>query len=440
MKRQMLVCAGLMLAVVPVLGCHRAAQASGTAAPADASGSPPFAVDACAAALAPAASRTDRDRAIARAQQDAGKPANAHGALERLGYLYVARARVSNDPGDYTLAEKTASCLESRYPDEAAALLLRGHVLHQLHRFREAEQIARTLVARRTLVLDYGLLGDVLMEQGQLTEAAAAYQKMLDLKPFYQSYTRAAHVRWLKGDLQGAIAAMRLAIQSASPRDPESSAWAWTRLAGYELQAGRLREAAKAAETALQHQPDYAAALLAQGRILLALKRPSEATAVLRRATGLNPLPEYQWTLADALRLQGLTAEAETIERELTAGGAAGDPRTLALYLATRRTDPEKALALAEEELRTRADVFTLDAHAWALAAVGRVAEARQVIERAMAEGTEDARIFLHAGVIHDAAGQRREAIRWLSKAERLSATLLPSEARELTAHLKGAH
>jgi tetratricopeptide (TPR) repeat protein len=262
---------------------------------------------------------------------------------------------------------------------------------------------------------------------------------MLDLKPFYQSYTRAAHVRWLRGDLQGAIAALRLAIQSASPRDPESSAWAWTRLAAYELQAGRLAEASQAAETALQHQPDYAAALLAQGRILLARKRPSEATVALRRATELNPLPEYQWTLADALRAQGLAGEAETIERELTAG-VAGDPRTLALYLATRRTDPARALALAEEELRIRADVFTLDAHAWALAAVGRLAEARQVMGRALAEGTQDARLFLHAGVIHAAAGERDEARQWLNKADRLSAMLLPSEADALATHLKGAH
>ena len=440
MTRQMLVVAGLMLTVGANLGCQQPAKASGPASPAVARSSPPPAIDACAAALAPAAGQSERDRAIARAQQDAGTPAHAHGALERLGYLYVARARVSNDPGDYTLAEKAAGCLESRYPNEAAALLLRGHVLHQLHRFREAEQIARTLVARRTLVLDYGLLGDALMEQGQLAEAATAYQKMLDLKPFYQSYTRAAHVRWLKGDLQGAMAAMRLAIGSASPRDPESSAWAWTRLAAYELQAGRLREASKAAETALQHQPEYSAALLAQGRILLAMKRPSEATAVLRRATQLNPLPEYQWMLADALRGQGRDDDAATIERELTTGGATSDPRTLSLYLATRRTDPEKAVALAEEELRTRADVFTLDAHAWALASAGRLAEAREVIGRALAEGTEDARIFLHAGVIHAAAGQRREAMRWLSKAARLRATLLPSEADELTTHLRSAH
>ena len=32
-----------------------------------------------------------------------------------------------------------------------------------------------------------------------------AYQKMADLKPCLQAYTRIAHVRWLKGDLEGAI-------------------------------------------------------------------------------------------------------------------------------------------------------------------------------------------------------------------------------------------
>ena len=104
---------------------------------------------------------------------------------------------------------------------------------------------------QRQFVLDYGLLGDVLMEQGRLTEAPTAYQKMIDLKPFYQSYTRAAHLRWLKGDLDGAIELIRKAIAAARPRDPESIAWAYTRLAGYELQRGRLDDAERAADSAL---------------------------------------------------------------------------------------------------------------------------------------------------------------------------------------------
>ena len=429
MNRWMFVLAGLLLSAGLTAACERREKAitaiTATTIP-----------DSCAAALAHGQEQNDRDRAIARAQQEARSGARTRDALERLGYLFVARARASNDDGDYTLADMAATCLAARYPGDSGALLLKGHVLHQLHRFHEAEQLARMLVARRTVVLDYGLLGDALMEQGRLSEAAEAYQKMLDLKPFYQSYTRAAHLRWLKGDLAGATDAIRLAIGSASPRDPESSAWAWTRLSAYELQAGRFSDASAAAENALRYEPAYAAALLAQGRILLATSRSADAVAVLRRAASLNPLPEYQWTLADALRVQGLSADADVIEQEIVKHGSISDPRTYALYLASRRRDVPKAIALAEAELRTRADVFTLDAHAWTLAASGRIDEARDAMVRALAEGTADARLFLHAGVIDAAAGRHREARQWLKKAERLRATLLPSEAAELARHL----
>ena len=411
-------------------GCHRGSAR--TESPRSAVTAP----DACTVALAAGAGTSDRDREIERAQKDARGASRANEALERLGHLYVGRARVTNDPGDYTLAAATADCLDASYPGEAATLLLRGHVFHQQHRFRDAEQVARTLIARRTMVLDYGLLGDALMEQGRLAEAAEAYQKMIDLKPFFQSYTRAAHVRWLKGDLEGAAAALRLAIGSASPRDPESSAWAWTRLSAYELQAGRLGEAQTAAGRALEYQPDYAAALLAQGRVLLAMRRGSEAIERLRAAARLNPLPEYYWVLADALRQQGSDADADRVEQEL-ARSAGADPRTFALFLATRRSSVDRAVELAENELKVRADVFTLDAHAWALAAAGRFDEARTHIRRATAEGTADARLFLHAGVIHLESGERRDAKRWLDRAARLQPTLLPSEAAMLAAYQK---
>jgi tetratricopeptide (TPR) repeat protein len=388
---------------------------------------------ACAAALAPGRHDTETDHAIVRAQQQARDSARAQQALERLGYLFVARARANNDAGDYALAEMTATCIGSRFPESNAGLLLRGHVLHQLHRFREAEQIARQLVARREVALDYGLLGDALMEQGRLMDATAAYQRMIDLKPFYQSYVRAAHLRWLRGDLEGAIDLMHLAIDSASPRDPESAAWAWTRLAAYALQAGRMKEVTAAVDAALSHRPDYAPALLVRGRAFLATNRPAEALESLRRAAQLNPLPEYQWTLSDALRLAHRDDEALPVERELLSRGAATDPRTLALFLATRHDDAALAVRLTEQELLARQDVFTLDAHAWALAAQGRLDDARRVMTRALAEGTEDGRLFFHAGAIEAAARRPIEARRWLAKAEHLRAMLLPSESAELS-------
>ena len=53
-------------------------------------------------------------------------------------------------------------------------------------------------------------------------------------------------------------------------------------------------------------------------------------------------------------------------------------------------------------------------------------------VTRALAEGTQDGRLFLHAAAITAAAGQRAEARGWLNKAEKLRTMLLPSELAEL--------
>jgi len=377
--------------------------------------------------VAIAASHGGED-SIAKLQQDLRDRRAPARAAEQLGYRFISRARLTNDPGFYKVAEQAAACLESIAPGEPAALLLRGHVLHQMHRFGEAEAIARRLVSLREFVLDFGLLGDVLMEQGRVADAAEAYQKMIDLKPFYQSYTRAAHLRWVKGDLPGAIELMNSAVKSASLRDPESVAWAYSRLAYYELQRGHLAEAERMADASLRYVPDYAAALLARGRVELAQKKYTAAVETLERAARLNPLPEYQWTLADALRLLNRNDEADAMERQLVRDGLASDPRTLALYLSTRGVDGERAVDLARREMGNRRDVFTLDALAWALASTGQAREASSIIDRVLAEGTQDGRLFLHAAVIAAADGRSADARRWERKAHTLRFTLLPSE------------
>jgi hypothetical protein len=61
-------------------------------------------------------------------------------------------------------------------------------------------------------------------------------------------------MRWLKGDLDGAIEAMQLAVGAASPQDAESAAWVNTRLASYEFQAGRVQEAEQRCALALSLQ------------------------------------------------------------------------------------------------------------------------------------------------------------------------------------------
>jgi tetratricopeptide (TPR) repeat protein len=412
--------------------CSRRPVAASDAAPAASAAASQS--GACTRALAPLPARGALGNEIAAMQSRINGPLRA-AALEQLGHALVARARLTGDAGLYDAALDAAACLSADDPADPRAGLLRGHVLHQQHRFREAEAIARTLSTTRGSALDFGLLGDALMEQGRLDEAARAYQTMIDLKPFYQSYTRAAHLRWLRGDLDGAVQMMRLAISAASPRDPEAGPWARTRLAFYQLQQGRRREAAEACDLVLRDRPDYAPALLVRGRVFLADGQVADAVTVLRRAAAIEALPEYQWLLADALRLAGAADEAARLDAEIEREGRLRDPRTLTLFLATRKRTPADAVALAERELAVRSDVFTHDALAWALASAGRFEEANAHMTRALAAGTRDARLFLHAASLARADKRSADVRRWLRKARPLAATLLPSE-RDLLAAL----
>jgi tetratricopeptide (TPR) repeat protein len=389
---------------------------------------PAFDSSPCGIALASHKGDEEIDREIQRLQGEARSDSQQAATMKRLGWALIAKARLSYDPGYYKLGEQCALCIRAKDNNDPDALLLQGHILQSLHRFKDAEPIARNLVTIRNEAFDYALLGDVLMEQGRLDEAVGAYQKMIDLRPDLQSYTRIAHLRWLKGDLEGAIAVMRMAVTSGSPRDSEPTAWAYTRLGIYQLQVGDIEMATKSADIASQFAENYAAALLLRGRILLAQDNAKKAIEFLRPAAALTQLPEYEWALADALREAGKSEAADELEQLLTRHGARNDPRTFALYLATRGQHLQQALKLAEDEMNARADVFTMDTLAWTLSANGRLAEAREYSKRALREGTQDARLFYHAGSIALDVGDFADAARFFALSDRIKQMLMPSE------------
>lgn len=382
----------------------------------------------CAIALVPQKGDEAIDRKIRRLQDEARSGTKRIESMKRLGWTFVGKARSSYDPGYYKLAEQCSLCVQSAQANDPDALLLQGHILDSLHRFKEAESTARELVSIRNEAPDHGLLGDVLMEQGGLDEAVISYQKMIDLRPDLQAYTRVANMRWLKGDLEGAIDVMQMAVTAGSSRESEATAWAYTRLATYELQAGNIESAAKAAGIALQFAENYASALLVRGRILLVQNKASEAIESLRRAAVLTSLPEYQWALADALREMGDSQAAEEVESRLVNNGTANDPRTFALYLVTRGERVQQALALAQRELNTREDIFTMDAVAWTLKANNRLSEARDYSEKSLKEGTQDARLFYHAGAVAMALGDYANAGVAFRHADAIKQMLMPSE------------
>ncbi|MGH7945169.1 MAG: tetratricopeptide repeat protein [Opitutaceae bacterium] len=378
--------------------------------------------------LAPHDGTAAEDVEIRRWQQRAHRADATADVFERLGWAYVAKARRTLDAGFHALAGKTVDVADKRFGARAGTRSLRGHALHNLHRFREAGSVARRLVAERGAPLDLALLSDVLIEQGKLAEGVAILQRMVDAKPGPEAFARIAHVRWLKGDLAGAMAATESALQASDVRDLETRSWLLVRLSGFCLQRGDSTRALALADAAADSTSSYPPALLARGRALIARGNFIAAITPLREAAGLQPVPEYQWWLADALAATGQREQGLEVEHQLKARGAAGDPRSLALYLATRGEESEKSVHLARAGLAERADVFSRDALAWALFANGDVNGAAGQMRAALVEGTKDARLFLHAGEIALARGERDDAAKHFAEACSAAATLTPSE------------
>lgn len=417
---------GLTVGLLGTAGCR--AQSSEEPVPA----APLARPGPCEVVLAGKHPKSDAQRGRVEADLAAGRDPTV--SLERLGWAYVHVAREASAETWNTLADAAASCLLQHKPESLEARLLKGYLAQSRHDFREAERVGRELIGLRETPFDHGLLGDALVELGRLGEAAAQYQAMLDLKPDLHSYSRTAHLRWLHGDLDGALEVMRLAVGAGSPRVAEPYAWALTRLAWLEAQKGRAAAANIALTQALTAVRDYPPALLESAKLRIAEQRTGDAIDLLSIAVRRQPLPEYQWALADALALDGRASEAAKAEAELEKHGASHDRRTFSLYLATRDRQVGQALELARAETRTRGDPLTHDAHAWAAFRAGALAEAGAAMDRALATRVDDARVHLHAAYIQNARNGPAAAEVHLRRATALAALLHPSERRLLDA------
>lgn len=391
--------------------------------------------DSCSIALAeqlPDEGQTpdQEDIAIDRHQSAVKAAPHRIGHLESLGWSFVAKARKSRDPGYYTLALETGRCIDSRFTNSNESLLLRGHALHNLHRFTEAEDISRRLVERRGIWFDHALRGDVLLELGRVDDAIEHYQVVADVKPGPQAYARVSKVRFLTGDVDGAVALMSLAAKSTSPRMQEPKAWAYVQLALLHMEVDQLEDAESAVSIALETLPTYAPALHAKGRLLLAQGKTAAAVSSLEQAVKNDAQPEFLWTLIEALREDGQYQIARSFEDQLLTRGGTEDPRTLSIFLATQGAAAAHALHLAEEELKQRQDVFSLDALAWALSNAKQHQKALVHSTEAIETGITDTRLLLHAFVIAKRAGALQTYRDLEQKLKPRLHLLLPSEQR----------
>lgn len=369
----------------------------------------------------------------------AASASEARRALEQATKLQL-QARTTGDPELYPRIE-VALRRALRF-DSGSAEALRGlaALAASRHRFRETLELAE---AARQLEPDVaavsGLIGDANLELGRYPQAFAAFDRMAALKPSANSYARTSYARQLRGDIAGAIATMRLAVDASAPVG-EPAAWTRTLLGNLLLLDRRLSAARQSFREALLFSPSYPAALAGLGEVALARRDVSGALRFLRRAVRSGAVPEFAVRLGDTAARVGLDAEArrawreaERLERLFARNGGSNLLETAEFDLNHDRNQRD-ALVRARRGRAERPSVEGDHVLAWALYKNGLCAEARRVSLRSFRLGTPDVDGLYHHSLIERCLGNPATAQEYLDRVQRLAPAYLaaPPSAKRL--------
>ncbi len=342
-----------------------------------------------------------------------------------LAQVYLQQARETGREGDFL--PKARQALDRALtldPTSFHARALQASMMNTLHQFEAGKEMADALLARNDrMTFVHGIRVDALVELGDYPAAIEAADRMLSLRPNLAAYARAAYLRELHGDVDGAIRAMRLAAD-AGAWGRTDRAWTLYQLGLLYLQSNRPDTAAFIFKGILDERPGYAFALAGLGRVHLARAAYDEALDAFRKAYAVQPRPLFLEWMAETYRDAGDTVQANSLyDRVLASMEAArawGENVDMeqADLLATLGRDLPRALALARHNYERRPrHLHSMETFAWALNQNNRPTEAVPLIEEVLSMNPADAMAQYRAGVIYLKAGLREKGRQALQSA-----------------------
>jgi len=373
-------------------------------------------------------------------------------AHNKLAGYYLRRVRETGDLTYLNLAARTSRVSLSTMPAEknSAGLAELAQVEFTSHDFAASRDHARRLAELESdKSYPQQILGDALLELGEYDAARGAYWRMEQLGgarglTAVASEQRLSRLAALNGDPASATRHMRRAtsLALAIPNPPrETVAWCRWQLGELAFSTGDYGAAEQHDRDALITFPGYYRALASLGRVRAARGDISGGIEQYERAVRLLPDPSFVAALGDLYKLNGRNAEAEAqyalVEAIAHLSEMSGNlyNRQQALFLADHDKKLREAYENAAKEYSVRKDIYGADAVAWTALKAGKIHEAEAAIKEALRLGTQDARLFYHAGMIMKAAGDTASAQNYLRRAIQLNPefdplqTLIASQA-----------
>jgi tetratricopeptide (TPR) repeat protein len=343
-----------------------------------------------------------------------------------LGLAYLTRAGELADSRLYLRSDAQLDAALRIDPRSFAANSASGKLALARHDFRAALAFGeRARAVNSSTASNYEVLTDAHIELGQYGAAERTLRRWVNLKPGLAPYARVSYFRELHGDIEGAIAAMRMAAASAGAAD---FTYLHSLVGKLEFDRGRYAAARRAYTEVLAVDPAYPAALAGLGSVAAARGNFDTALRQYQAAAQAQPVADYPLAIGELQELAGHEQAAERayartaflIKRERPNGV---DVRVELALFEAEHGDPMRAVALARASLPDRPSVVGYDALAWSLHHAGMHGQALEASREAMKLGSRDPLFLYRAGMISAAAGAE-------SRAQRLLGTLLEQSPR----------
>ncbi|MCF0058779.1 tetratricopeptide repeat protein [Dyadobacter sp. CY356] len=342
--------------------------------------------------------------------------------------IYLSEARITGEhPYYYPAVLKILDGVLSMDPKNFEALTFKSSVKMSQHQFSEARDLAekaRQINPSNAYV--YGVLVDANVELGNYKEAVTMSDKMQELKPSLESYSRASYLREIYGNYPGSIAAMKLAVQAGLPGS-EPQCWSKNTLGHLYETTGQLKEAEIQYQQILAMRPSYAFALRGQAQIFKARKEYDKALTELEKAAKIMPEFSFHEEMADIYALQGNADKAKQKYADVVKmldedarSGHAVDLELCKLYTKTAQLDSALVYGLKEYSRRPQnidvnhalAQVYFLDKN---------TNKAKQHIDIALSTGSKDPEILQIASNIELAMGNKESGNKLIAQAKKVN-------------------
>jgi len=342
----------------------------------------------------------------------------------KLAALFIQEARITGNYMYYDMAAmKYVNDILAVHPSSFNALVFKSLIYMSQHHF--ADGLVYAHQAQQVNPYNayvYGLLVDGNVEMGHYDSAVGYADKMVSVRPDLTSYSRVSYLREIYGDYNGAIAAMKMAVDAGGQGD-EYTEWTRYQLGSLYEKTGNFKKADTLYNASLSMRPGYAYAMAGLGRVALANNDYNTAIMYFQKADSTVTDNSLKEELVDIYRQAGQTAKADETAKavidDLQKSAQAGDKdasighyadRELA-YAYLKINDKDKALEHAMLEYNRRPDNIDVnETVAWVYYSRGEYDKALPYIKVALKTHSKNPVLLSRAALIFFKAGDKAEA------------------------------